>query len=166
MLMNLVGPASGVLMAMVALAAAPAAKPVVGNCLVQIEGRRIERLTLQQEGGAMLEFKQPKGAVALPKGRYRIVQVDVQGGYRHVSRASSRDAEWFTAAPDKPCPIQIGAPLRPCVSARAGDMCLTIHCQLVDAAGRRYGGPRTNPPPSFTIYKDGQAIGSGTFEYG
>jgi hypothetical protein len=45
-------------------------------------------------------------------------------------------------------------------------MYLTLGCQLVDAAGRSYAGPRTSPPPTFSVYKDGKALGSGTFEYG
>ena len=45
---------------------------------------------------------------------------------------------------------------------------LKLDYDLVDAAGRKYvqRGISGAVPPKFTVYKDGQSIGSGSFEYG
>ena len=64
----------------------------------------------------------------------------------------------------------IGASLLPQVTVRRHGKYLEMNCDVVDAGGRRYvwrGDTMTRPdPPSFTVYKDDQVLGSGSFEYG
>jgi hypothetical protein len=57
--------------------------------------------------------------------------------------------------------------LTPQVQVQRAGRVLTLDFQLVDAQGRRHPpGERRGTPPTFTVYKDGQPIGTGSFEYG
>ncbi|TVS14756.1 MAG: hypothetical protein EA424_18345 [Planctomycetaceae bacterium] len=60
------------------------------------------------------------------------------------------------------------APLSPQVRIQRAGRLLTMDFDLVDAQGQRHnpGRDRRNHPPTFTVFKDGQPIGSGSFEYG
>jgi hypothetical protein len=57
--------------------------------------------------------------------------------------------------------------LTPQVQFQRAGRILTFDFQLVDAQGRRHPpGERRGLPPTFTVYKDGEPIGTGSFEYG
>ena len=58
--------------------------------------------------------------------------------------------------------------LSPQVQVQRAGRILTLDFQLVDAQGRRHppGRESRSTPPTFNVYKDGQPIGSGSFEYG
>jgi hypothetical protein len=58
--------------------------------------------------------------------------------------------------------------LAPQVQVRRAGRILTLDFQLVDAQGRphRPDPQRRSTPPTFAVYKAGQPIGTGSFEYG
>jgi hypothetical protein len=57
--------------------------------------------------------------------------------------------------------------LTPQVQVQRAGRVLTLDFQLVDDQGHRHPpGERRGLPPTFTVYKDGQSIGTGSFEYG
>lgn len=60
------------------------------------------------------------------------------------------------------------APLSPQVRVQRAGRLLTLDFDLLDAQGQRHnpGQDRRSHPPTFTVFKDGQPIGSGSFEYG
>ncbi len=58
--------------------------------------------------------------------------------------------------------------LSPQVRVQRAGRLLTLDFELVDAHGQRHdpGQDRRRHPPTFTVFKDGQPIGNGAFEYG
>jgi hypothetical protein len=147
-------------------------------CELKIEGHSILSLTLLKESGvpgniaeglAGEKHVRPGTSLWLPAGRYRVEGVELEGGYR--SSASYRhDDEWFELAPGKPQQLVIGAPLSPQVTVKRHGKFLEMSYDPVDAAGRSYGwstGAGQRPaPPRFTVYKNDEVLGSGSFEYG
>jgi hypothetical protein len=59
-------------------------------------------------------------------------------------------------------------PLSPQVRVQRAGRLLTLDFDLLDAQGQRHnpGQDRQRHPPTFTVFKDGQPIDSGSFEYG
>ncbi len=60
------------------------------------------------------------------------------------------------------------AALSPRVRVERAGRLLTMDFEWVDAQGRRQhpGREQRGAPPTFTVFKDGRPIGSGSFEYG
>ena len=142
----------------------PASKPAVGQ--LRIEGRAIERLVLADESQETTEFARPGESVPLPAGRYFVREVELTGGFRCYAWIGGEE-DWIQVPADPSPVVKVGAPLTPKVRVKRAGRLLTLDYELVDAAGRRYT-PRdhTTAPPQFTIFKNGQTIGSGSFEYG
>jgi len=147
-------------------------------CELQIDGHSIQSLTLlgdspeiglDGEYAGTQRFLRPGKSVLLPAGRYHVLDVTLEGGFEaHENFLDAR--QWIDVSPDTPCKLAIGAPLSPRVSVQRHGRFLEMDCDLVDAGGRSYvasdGVARQAPPPAFTVYKDGQVLGSGSFEYG
>jgi hypothetical protein len=142
----------------------PASKPAV--CQLRIEGRGIERLVLADESQATTEFARPDASVPLPAGRYFVREVELTNGFRCYAWIGGEE-DWIQVAADPAPVVKVGAPLTPKVDVKRAGRLLTLDYELVDAAGRRYT-PKNDAaaPPQFTILKNGQIIGSGSFEYG
>jgi hypothetical protein len=142
----------------------PASKPAV--CQLRIEGRAIERLVLADESQETTELARPAESVPLPAGRYFVREVELTNGFRCYAWIGDDD-DWIQVPADPAPVVKVGAPLTTKVSVQRAGRLLTLDCELVDAAGRRYT-PRdhTTAPPQFKIVKNGQTIGSGSFEYG
>ena len=135
------------------------------GCRLKIEGRGIERLTLVDANEQPTQIERPGESVPLPAGRYRVQQVELQGGFRCHEFAASEDA-WLQVAPDQSPVLKAGAPLTPRVRVKREARLLTLQYELVDAAGRHYTPDDKDSPPQFSIFKDGRPIDSGSFEYG
>ena len=88
-----------------------------------------------------------------------ILLVAVWGGAEAVAEESGS----FPSADEQPT-----AALSPRVRVQRAGRLLTMDFEWVDAQGRRQhlGRERRGDPPMFTVFKDGQPIGSGSFEYG
>jgi hypothetical protein len=81
---------------------------------------------------------------------------------------SFHDTGWLQVAADQSPVLTVGTSLTPQVRVKRAGRLLSLDYDLLDADGRKYGGRRAEGtgPPTFTVYKDGQIIGSGSFEYG
>lgn len=145
------------------------------SCRLTIEGRGIERLTLVEANDdddlrneKVTKIERPGAIVSLPAGKYRVQEVELKGGFScHEYFAS--DDDWIHVAVGQSPVVKAGAPLTPKVSVKRTGRVLAIDYELVDAAGRTYTpgtADRRAKPPTFTVLKNGQTIGSGTFEYG
>ncbi len=152
---------------------APESQPVVGAAApaapavypLRIEGRGIERLELADEDQKPTEFTKPGTSVLLPAGRYFVREVELTGGFECYGWLD--DGGWITLPADSPPVVKAGAPLTPKVHLKRAGRLLQLDYQLVDAAGRGYSPDEDSvPPPKFVIHKNGQIIGSGSFEYG
>jgi hypothetical protein len=137
------------------------------TCQLRIEGRAIQRLTLADEHEQVTAWPQPGERVSLPAGRYRVREVELTGGFCCYEFAAGPD-DWVQVAVDQTPVLKLGAPLTPQVHVRRVGRLLELDYQLVDAAGRNYSqrGSGSMAPPKFTVFKDGQPLGSGSFEYG
>ena len=132
---------------------------------LEIDGKSIEQLTVEDRGGSQHAIQRPGQFVPLPAGEYRLRQVQVQGGY-HWQLLPDTQEPWFRVEAGAVHKVEAGAPLRPHATATPGPGCLALGYDLRDAAGRKYSGPRQGQPPRFVITKNGQEVGSGSFEYG
>lgn len=143
------------------------------SCRLTIEGRGIERLTLAEENEdvtneKLTEIKQPGASISLPAGKYRVQRVELKGGLS-CRVYFANDDDWIHVAAGQSPVVKAGAPLTPKVRVKRTGRLLAIDYELVDAAGRTYTpdtADRRAQPPTFTVLKNGQTIGSGSFEYG
>lgn len=132
---------------------------------LRIEGRGIERLEFADEDQKPTVFTKPGASVSLPAGRYFVREVELTGGFECYGWLD--DGGWITLPADSPPVVKAGAPLTPKVQLKRAGRLLQLDYQLVDAAGRGYSPDEDAvPPPTFRILKNGQTIGSGSFEYG
>ena len=140
-------------------------------CELKIRGHSIVRLMLVEKtrhSGVL--FDKPGESVQLPSGEYRVEQVELEDGYALDSQPGQRQ-DWFEVTSAGPNELVVGAPLYPTATATRHGGFVQLDYDTVDAAGRSYRKtagrtPGMPPPPTFTVYKDGDEIGSGSFEYG
>ncbi len=138
---------------------------------LRIRGHSIERLTLlEQAGFSQMRFDSPGETIRLPAGRYRVEEVELQNGFSMLPWRGRPDA-WFDVSPEGPNELVVGAPLYPTATGERHGSFLQLDYELVDGAGRSYfqqgdGSVVVPPPPQFEVFKDGEPIGSGSFEYG
>jgi hypothetical protein len=155
------------------LAQTPAGLPSSGLCELRIKGHSILSLTLLSrtvsEHGSGQTFARPGASVWLPPDSYQVLAVELEGGYEYANDFV-RDSQWLEVSPDKPCELDVGAPLLLRVTAGRHGKFLEMDCDLVDSAGRTYmwtDAADVRPaPPQFTVYRNDQVQGSGSFEYG
>ena len=151
-------------------AAASAARTTAAEtwgCRLNVEGGAIERLTLVDASQRVSQFERPAKSVQLPAGKYWVQQVELKGGFSSRGYHGSDDG-MEVAAGQSPV-LKAGAPLTPRVRVNRTGRLLTLDYELVDAAGRNYVCSRPDrlaKPPTFTVLKHGQTIGSGSFEFG
>jgi hypothetical protein len=133
--------------------------------LLEIEGKSIETLIVEDRNGSQHAFQRPGRPVPLPAGEYRLRQVQLQGGY-HWQLLPDAEEPWFHIGAGATHKVAAGAPLRPHAAASPGAGYLALDADLRDAAGRKFGGARQGAPPRFVVTKNGREVGSGSFEYG
>jgi hypothetical protein len=140
-------------------------------CELRIRGHSIVRLTLvEKTRHSGVRFDRPNETVQLPAGEYRVEQVELEEGYVLDSRPGQHK-DWFEVTPAGPNELVLGAPLYPTATARRHGGFIQLEYDTVDGAGRSYsktsdGTAERPPPPTFTVSKNGEKIGSGSFEYG
>jgi hypothetical protein len=140
-------------------------------CELRIQGHSIFQLTLvEKRRHSGVRFVRPNGTVQLPAGEYRVEQVKLEDGYVLDSQPGQRQ-DWFEVTPAGPNELVVGAPLYPTAAARRHGGFVQLDYKTVDAAGRSYrktadSTDATSPPPTFTVQRGGEEIGSGSFEYG
>jgi hypothetical protein len=142
------------------IVAEPAAYPL------RIEGRAIQQLTLANENEEVTALSQPGERVSLPAGKYYVREVELTGGFRCYAFGAGAD-DWVQVAADQTPVLKVGPPLTPQVHVQRAGRLLKLDYQLLDAADRNYVQRNSeSDPPRFTVFKDGQPLGSGSFEYG
>ena len=151
------------------LAVTPAKAGADGvSCELKIRGHSIVRLMLiEKTRHSGVRFDRPGESVQLPAGEYRLEQVELEGGYALAPQPGQRQ-DWFEVTAAGPNELVVGAPLYPTATATRHGGFVKLDYDTVDGAGRSFVGTggRTPLPPTFTVYKDGEEIGSGSFEYG
>jgi hypothetical protein len=137
--------------------------PVQGK--LKLEGKYIKQLTLEREGGNKVKFDQPGESIKVAVGKYRLWQVQLEGGYT-CQRWIVPDQNWIDVGEDKPAVLKAGAPLKQVVTAQRQGRLLTLNYKLLGTGGETYVSSDSSKPPTFTVYKGDKKITSGTFEYG
>jgi len=142
--------------------------PSSPDCELKSRGHSVTQLWLEVHGAANRQVLRPGRSVLLPAGRYRVLQVLLDGGrYAHVRQ--SPEEEWFELAPGRPHELVVGAPLSRRLTATRQGRFLELGWDLVDAAGRTYSvktGLDCPAPPKFAVFQGDRKIGSGSFRYG
>jgi hypothetical protein len=134
-------------------------------CHLRIEGQAIERLTLVDESNNVTVLDRPGERVSVPAGKYSVREIRLQGGFLcHAFPKGEED--WIHVAPGQSPVIQAGAPLKPVLDVKRHGRALTLRYNLLDAAGRNYRKTERVNPPQFTVSRNGQTIGSGSFRFG
>ena len=137
-------------------------------CELTIHGDSIRQLTLIEKHGTGQAFESPGETVKLPAGEYRVEAVAIEGGYE-LSPLESFRQKWFHVTEKGPNELTVGAPLYPTVTTRRHGGFIQMDYDVVDGEGRSYQREFTEkmpPAPTFTVFRDGEEIGSGSFEYG
>ena len=141
------------------------------SCELKIRGHSIVRLMLiEKTQTSGVQFDKPGESVRLPAGEYRLELVELEDGYTVYPGIGQRH-DWFEVTPAGRNELVVGAPLYPTATATRHGGFVQLDYDLVDGAGRSYQqtprvGMEIPPPPTFTVYKGGEEIGSGSFEYG
>ena len=78
---------------------------------VVIEGSCIVELAVTADTKSAMVLKRPGSTITLPRGRYRVSAVTLEGNY--VVRDYDPASGWFEVTPEKPAKIAAGAPLSP-----------------------------------------------------
>ena len=134
-------------------------------CQLNIAGGFIEKLTLANKTGVPFEFDHPGPSLTLPAGQYCVRALVLEGGFYGFGNPAA-DEYWFTLGPNAAYELRAGAPLRLNVQATRRGSVLTLDYTLNDASGRKYVDTERAELPTFTVYRDGEKAGSGSFEYG
>jgi hypothetical protein len=134
------------------------------GCL-RIEGPAIERFVLRSALGEITEIRPHGDSVSLPVGSYDVVEIEWPGGIRGRSRLGEVDR--IEVAADQTPVLRVGLPLTSQVQVRRAGRLLSLEYRLLDAQGRQYVRRVAGAsPPTFTVFKNGRALGSGAFKYG
>ena len=138
----------------------PTAVRKPGDCELILEGKYIESLSLLDPLGNTKVIKSPGSSMFLPPGRYVLEEVHLESGCSAWSHSD------FTLTPDKPCRLNIGAPLKSSLAVKRDGRLLKLDYQLCDAGERNYSNSDRSNPPEFAVYQGDEKIGSGKFAYG
>lgn len=134
---------------------------------LHLTGRFIERLVLLRFGHGEMVLESPASTVLLPEGKYAWSQVTLRGKRTGAKfTAYSHSGSWLQIAAGKPATLDVGGPLEPLVHVqRRGDRLVLSH-HLRGTGGEYYHSSSRRTRPEFAVTHDGQAVGSGRFEYG
>ncbi len=140
-------------------------------CELRLRGHSIVELALTERAKlSQFRFENPGETVRLPAGHYRVQHVELQDGYVMIPWHSRLEG-WFEVSREGPNELIVGAPLYSTATGNRHGAFLRLDYDVVDGAGRSYLQQTSlvdvqPPPPRFEVFKDGEPIGSGSFEYG
>jgi hypothetical protein len=152
-----------------------------GTGQLNTEGQAIKRMVLVRKGvenpydpKSFIVLDRPGRSVSLPAGEYCLRTVEFDGGVFCIFQRGIRDrltrtegeGEWLTISPEKPHSLKFSGPLKPTVLATREGRSLRFVHRLFDANGREYVQRGPKHAPRFTVFCNGQVVGSGSFEYG
>jgi hypothetical protein len=130
-----------------------------------IAGKGVTDVRLDQRIGPCMHRTPVDGKVSLTPGEYRLTTIQLGGNYGAYCR-DGKEEDWFQLGPGESRTVRIGAPLTPTVRVQRQGRLLRLDYQLLDAEGWNYSPQDRMNPPEFRVYRDGEEIGSGSFEYG
>ncbi|MGD0654004.1 MAG: hypothetical protein ABSA16_06635 [Thermoguttaceae bacterium] len=125
-------------------------------CELKIEGRHVEKLTLADVQGKLMEIDHPGPSVFLAPGRYQIKEIRVQwedGGRVYTDT----DVNYLTLVPSGTCQLNVGTPDTPKVTVTRRGKLLSLGYSIREVYPN---------PPQISFYQGDQKIASGAFEYG
>jgi hypothetical protein len=138
-------------------------------CELKIEGKHVEKLTLADEQGKLIEIYQPAPSVFLPPGRFQIKEMQVQWADDGLVYTDT-DVNNLTLNPSGVCKLIVGTPQTPKLTLTRRGSVLTFDYNLRAANPIYLNATNYAPgisPPQIAIYnKGGQKIASGAFGYG
>ena len=129
---------------------------------LEIEGKFVEKLAIENNKGVLRVIENPGPSWSLPADRYRVREVHLRGGWSYTAG----EPDGFSVTTEQPCRLDVGAPLTPNVKVRRSFRRLELDFELLDAGGRNYDRPQRADLATFAIYSGDRKIGSGVFEYG
>jgi hypothetical protein len=137
--------------------------PALGE--VQLTGRDVYRLVLQQTNGFTAVLDDPRSREKIPVGLYTQHETWVRRGGGEAFLIGPR--RLFVSA-DHPVDLTAGGPIANTVTARRSGEALVFSYQLLGADGQPYRLTRqdTAQPPLWTVYQGERRIDSGKFESG
>ncbi|MGD0516954.1 MAG: hypothetical protein ABSA26_05400 [Thermoguttaceae bacterium] len=130
-------------------------------CELKIEGRRVEKLTLADEQGKLMEIDHPGPSVFLAPGRYQIKEIRVQwdeGGRVYTDT----DVNYLTLGPSGTYQLNIGTPETPEVTVTRRGKLLSLSYNVREV----YPNMPRSSPPQIGFYQGDEKIASGAFAYG
>ena len=143
--------------------------PDPSTCELQIEGRHVEKLTLADEQGKLIEIDHPGSSLFLAPGRYQIKAMSVQWGDDGQVYADT-DVNNLTLPPSGVCKLIVGTMETPKVSVTRRGGVFVLEYNLREAGPTYLNATNYAPgisPPQIAIYdKGGRKIESGTFGFG
>jgi hypothetical protein len=132
---------------------------------LNVGSKLVKGLTLVEESGKYRVIDRPGESLTLPAGKYRLEEIELQGDYRSC-RFRGSGGQWFELTPDRPHQLRVDGLLSPTVDVTRQGRLLELSYSLADVNGATYSYRDSGNPPQFRVYKGGQEIGSGSFEYG
>jgi hypothetical protein len=138
---------------------------------LEIAGQFVRRLVLR-DGPWTAVLDEPSGAVPVPAGNYGSFLIQLQQAEAlalpQVWPADRGIQRPTVVGEGRPTVLAAGGPLTNLTQVNRRRQHVVFHYQLVGAAGDVYRlveqGQRE--PPGFTVYRGGQPIASGSFEFG
>jgi hypothetical protein len=134
-----------------------------GTGKLRLEGRNIERLTLQRKDGHAEQIARPEEIIELPVGEYRLQDVRLEGGF--IYNGHSLVYNWLAITEGKPAVLRVGAPLKQTVSIKRRGPILELGYKLAGVGGETYAVMRSKHP-AFTVFRGEKKVGGGEFEFG
>lgn len=126
---------------------------------LEIQGKFIKKLVLQNEKNESVPFENPGEIIELPAGKYRIINV-ITNGYNSYS------ALWIEVESNKENVLKVGGPLYQYVTAIRQGKILRLDYSLRGQGGESYTSLMRNKPPQFAVFQGDKQIAAGAFEYG
>jgi hypothetical protein len=133
---------------------------------LKIEGSHIERLVLKSKDGQTKIFNNPDQAINLPVDEYRLMEVDLKGGYSCRIRKPLPDHALITVHENKQNALKVGAPLKQTINVKRQGSLLVMDYHLKDISGLEYANTNIIERPHFNVYIRNKKIASEEFEYG
>ncbi len=122
----------------------------------------IARVVLLDGDGNKKVIKNRGLATELPVGTYTLSKIYLKGGYQGGNEKGLK----IEIEPGESTKLEAGPPLEQVVDVKRVGRMLQLDYKLVGAAGNRYSQMVVGDEPEFMIYKDGEKIAGGKFEYG
>ncbi|MHC4740052.1 MAG: hypothetical protein ACYS9Y_14180 [Planctomycetota bacterium] len=133
---------------------------------LSLEGKFIKRLSLRA-GSAMVLLDAPGSIESIPAGEYECEDILLDGGELGLFSVTDAPAVSVAVIENETATLKVGGPLSSSVEVQRTGNVLQLSYNLTDVGGHSYtSSQRVDKPPTFTIYKGGKEIASGSFEYG